>query len=165
MSPPAFPKGRLTPPLNWRDYLDVHPAAGAFPLLSEKELKHLAGDIQRNDLRADVVLWRPDDKTEPALLDGRNRLDALALIDRLTVDQGELCIKRIDRSLRQIKNCRTITGGDPQNGADDRAAAPADDPESSAKAMKAKFAEMEASARADRSDVGPEILRHDQVRP
>ena len=64
----------------------MHPAAGAFPLLSEKELKHLAGDIQRNDLRADVVLWRPDDKTEPALLDGRNRLDALALI----VGRGEL---------------------------------------------------------------------------
>ena len=118
MSPPAFPKGRLTPPPNWRDYLDVHPAAGAFPLLSEKELKRLAGDIQRNDLRADVVLWRPDDKTEPALLDGRNRLDALALIDPLTVDQGELCIKRIDGSLRQIKNCRTITGGDPQKHAD-----------------------------------------------
>jgi hypothetical protein len=115
---PVSPKDLKSQTICWRDHLAVHPAAEAYPLLSEKELKQLAGDIQRNDLRTDFVLWRPDDKTEPALLDGRNRLDALALIDRLTVDQGELCIKQIDGSLQQIKNCRTITGGDPQKHAD-----------------------------------------------
>src|SRR5215475_1831660 len=76
---PISPKDLKSQTICWRDRLAVHPAAEAYPLLLEKELKQLAGDIRRNDLRADFVLWRPDDKTEPVLLDGRNRLDALAL--------------------------------------------------------------------------------------
>jgi len=100
--------------LNWRDHLAVHPAAEAFPLLSEKELNELAGDIKRNDLKTDLVLWRSDDKTEPVLLDGRNRLDALAILDRLALDGAELCIKRADGSLRQVKSFKTANGGDPE---------------------------------------------------
>src|SRR5262249_52859137 len=38
-------------PLNWRDQLAVHPAAEAFPLLSEQDLLGLAGDIKRNGLK------------------------------------------------------------------------------------------------------------------
>jgi hypothetical protein len=45
---------------------------------------------------------------------GRNRLDALALLDRLALDGPVLCIKRADGSLRQVKSFRTITGGDPE---------------------------------------------------
>jgi hypothetical protein len=44
-------------PLDWRAHLAVHPAAEAFPLLSEKELKELAGDIKRNGLQVDITLW------------------------------------------------------------------------------------------------------------
>ena len=66
---------------NWHDHLAVHPAAEAFPPLPEKELKELADDIKRNGLEHSITLWRPDDKTKPVLLDGRNRLDALALLE------------------------------------------------------------------------------------
>jgi hypothetical protein len=105
-------------PENWRSFLAVHPAAKAFPLLSEKELAELAEDIERNGLRADFVLWRPDDKTEPVLIDGRNRLDALDQIGQLDVSQRQLCIKRADGSLRQVKSFHTIVGGDPAKHAD-----------------------------------------------
>ena len=99
---------------DWRDHLEVHPAAEAFPLLPEKELKELAGDIKRNDLKTDFVLWQPDEKSGSVLLDGRNRLDALAILDRLALNGTELCIKRADGSLRQIKSFKAIIGGDPE---------------------------------------------------
>jgi len=100
--------------LNWRDHLAVHPAAEAFPLLSEKELKELADDIERNDLRTDFVLWRSNNKGPSVLLDGRNRLDALAMLDRLALNGAVLCIKRADGSLRDVMSFKTVTGGDPE---------------------------------------------------
>jgi hypothetical protein len=76
-------------PFNWRDHLKVHPAADLFPLMSETELKELAEDIKQNGLKNPIVLAttslldesgnRTDVYTH-ALLDGRNRLDALALL-------------------------------------------------------------------------------------
>src|SRR5262245_60645033 len=60
---------------SWRDILPVHPAADRFPLMSEAELKELAADIKENGLQHPVVLTEIDGK--PAVLDGRNRLDAL----------------------------------------------------------------------------------------
>jgi hypothetical protein len=72
---------------NWRDHLPVHPAADLFPLMSESELKELAEDIKKNGLQHPVVIrsdpdydWR-DHRYQ--LIDGRNRLDALALLGRL----------------------------------------------------------------------------------
>ena len=67
-----------TPPFDWRAHLDVHPAAGLFPSLPEAELQELAEDIQKNGLRAPIISWSPGGLESPVLLDGRNRLDALA---------------------------------------------------------------------------------------
>jgi hypothetical protein len=63
-------------PFKWRDHLKVHPAADLFPLLSESELRELADDIKQNGLQQPIVIW----ETGKQLIDGRNRLDALARI-------------------------------------------------------------------------------------
>jgi hypothetical protein len=65
---------------NWRKHLPVHPAAELFPLMTEAELKELASDIAKNGLRAPIVGWALDGQS---LLDGRNRLDAMALLGLL----------------------------------------------------------------------------------
>jgi hypothetical protein len=78
------------PPAQWRSVLKVHPVADAFPLLSEKELKVLAGDIERNGLKTPIILWAPEEGAEFQLLDGRNRLDALEMLGRIVVDDGRL---------------------------------------------------------------------------
>jgi hypothetical protein len=103
--------------VNWRDRLPVHPAADVFPLMSEKELKELAGDIKRNLLKTSIVIWSPEANAKCQLLDGRNRLDALALIDQLAVDeQGRLCIKKADGTLEPIDQ-QHVVGGDPEKHA------------------------------------------------
>jgi len=95
----------MTDITQWRAVLKMHSAADAFPTLSEKELKELAGDIQRNGLQTKIVLWAPEAGAEPQLLDGRNRLDALALIGRIVVDEHGRLHEGIDREL--------VIGGDP----------------------------------------------------
>ena len=50
--------------------LEVHPAAGLFPLLEGDELQDLAEDIRKNGLDQSIVLH------EGKVLDGRNRLRA-----------------------------------------------------------------------------------------
>jgi hypothetical protein len=74
-------------PFNWREHLPVHPAADLFPPLSEPELQELAEDIRKNGLQHPIVIrrnpasdWRSPDNEKYQLLDGRNRLDALALL-------------------------------------------------------------------------------------
>jgi len=62
---------------DWRTLIKVHPAADDFPLLLPDELKDLAEDIKANGLTSPVTTWRDKDGTE-WLLDGRNRLDAMA---------------------------------------------------------------------------------------
>jgi hypothetical protein len=79
------PGADQAPPFNWRKYLPVHPAAELFPLMSEAELHELAQDIKKNGLRTEIVTYsEADDRGRclhsPVLLDGRNRLDALALL-------------------------------------------------------------------------------------
>lgn len=78
---------------NWRDHLKVHPAADLFPLMSEQELRELADDIRKNGLQQPMVLChRRFTATEPAqkfLIDGRNRLDALALLGWLGPKCGD----------------------------------------------------------------------------
>jgi hypothetical protein len=103
-----------TQAFNWRAHLAVHPAAEAFPLLSEKELKELAGDIKRNGLQTSIVIWSPEANAKCQLLDGRNRLDALVLIGQLAVDeQARLCIKKAHGTLEPIDQ-QHIVGGDPE---------------------------------------------------
>jgi hypothetical protein len=77
---------------NWRDHLTVHPAAELFPLMSETdpaELKELAEDIKKTGLRTPIVMWSSSlDDHNAVLLDGRNRLDALALLGKLKIGKN-----------------------------------------------------------------------------
>ena len=65
---------------DWRKHLKVHPAADLLPLMSGAELKELAEDIRKSGLQCPVLIWRKrtGDQWEDFLIDGRNRLDALA---------------------------------------------------------------------------------------
>jgi hypothetical protein len=76
---------------SWRSWLRIHPAAELFPLLSETDphaLQELAEDIKQHGLRQLVSITK-DEKGNPVLLDGRNRLDALELIgEEVTVDNN-----------------------------------------------------------------------------
>jgi hypothetical protein len=78
-------------PKTWRDVLTIHPAADLFPPIPEAELKELAADIEAHGLQTPVVVWTPsedpDDEDRYLLLDGRSRLDALALVGLLHVDE------------------------------------------------------------------------------
>jgi hypothetical protein len=65
---------------SWRDVLKIHPAAELFPLMTEAALHELAEDIKTNGLCAPFVGWGRDGQS---LLDGRNRLDAMALLGLL----------------------------------------------------------------------------------
>jgi hypothetical protein len=68
------------PPFDWRALLPVHPAAELFPLMAEAELEETASNIWKNGLRAPVAGWAVDGQS---LLDGRNRIDALARLGLL----------------------------------------------------------------------------------
>lgn len=74
------------PPLNWRALLKVHPAAECFPLLSATDpaaFEALVEDIRANGLVEPILIWQDPDTEERSLLDGRNRLDAMALAGML----------------------------------------------------------------------------------
>jgi hypothetical protein len=95
----------MTEPFNWRDHLKVHPAADLFPLMSPDELKALADDIKANGLQTPIVLWKelwPDDT--PILIDGRNRLDALALLGWLEPPRERSPREAIQKHQRHIKD-------------------------------------------------------------
>jgi hypothetical protein len=67
----------------WREALKVHPAADVFPMMSDDELKALGKDIKANGLkdRVTVLVVAEDadaDAREVEVLDGRNRLEAMA---------------------------------------------------------------------------------------
>jgi hypothetical protein len=101
----------LTDRFDWRKHLAVHPAAETYDLMSEAELKELADDIHKNGLgvsivictplsRDDFPLWRRRESLETKqkreasrktwkLLDGRNRLDALAEISKRALLEKE----------------------------------------------------------------------------
>jgi hypothetical protein len=64
----------------WRDLLPIHPAAEKLPLMSAEQLREHADDIAKNGLLVPVVLLERNDESTVVLLDGRNTLDALALL-------------------------------------------------------------------------------------
>ncbi len=69
----------------WRDVLQVHPAAALFPLFGIRELGELADDIAEHGLAERIVYTGTPGAY--IVLDGRNRLDALAgCLDRAIVD-------------------------------------------------------------------------------
>jgi hypothetical protein len=111
----------MTDRFDWRAHLPVHPAAELFPPISQAELEALAEDIKAHGLQTWLVKWRnPNpDSTYEALLDGRNRLDALAALGLLTVnDKGQLCQKVFDGEsatyeLRPLASLCTYRKGDP----------------------------------------------------
>jgi hypothetical protein len=85
-------------PTTWRDLVKVHPAADAFPMMSEEELRALSKDIDEHGLNDPIIFWTPLSTLDvPAkvrawpkefyLLDGRNRL---AAIDLLSDERREL---------------------------------------------------------------------------
>jgi DNA-binding Lrp family transcriptional regulator len=72
-------------PKSWRDVLKVHPAADLFPMMPPDELRALGEDIKKNGLREGVALL------DGALLDGRNRLEAMELAGiKLFTGNGQL---------------------------------------------------------------------------
>jgi hypothetical protein len=89
------PIATAAPPFNWRAHMHIHPAAKLFPPLPPNELRELADDIWKNGLRVPVVIWEPRplelNHHGPMLLDGRNRLDALALLGLLYEDETSDC--------------------------------------------------------------------------
>jgi hypothetical protein len=91
---------------NWRDILPIHPAADLFPLMSEAELRELADDIKKNGLKDQLTLYK-DQNLGLCLLDGRNRLDAMALSGRNDIDER---FKRghIPASCRVIEKCDPV---------------------------------------------------------
>jgi hypothetical protein len=109
------------PLFDWRKHLKVHPAAELFPPLSPEELQALADDIKINGLRTKIVIWCPDVNVQnEALLDGRNRLDALAMLGLLCADDsGSLAFtkawggnKWLEAPGRQLGHDYNL-GGDP----------------------------------------------------
>jgi hypothetical protein len=62
---------------SWRDVLPVHPAADLFPPMSPDELKALAEDIKKKGQLSPVAIQGRG--RNRALVDGRNRLDAMEL--------------------------------------------------------------------------------------
>ena len=70
---------------DWRAHLKVHPAADLFPMLSAEESQELADDIQANGIRSSIYLRKLDDGRYE-LVDGRNRLDALAKLNLLGIE-------------------------------------------------------------------------------
>jgi hypothetical protein len=67
----------MKPASDWRSVIKVHPAADLFPMMSPEELRALGEDIKMNGLKVPPETWLDEGGTE-WLIDGRNRLDALA---------------------------------------------------------------------------------------
>jgi hypothetical protein len=100
---------------DWRAHLKVHDAAEQYPLLEGTKLKELADDLKAHGMRLALAYWRPDAETEAKLIDGRNRLNALALAGILTVKDGRFHIRKFDGKEWGIRPLHHIThqGGDP----------------------------------------------------
>lgn len=76
---------------SWRDLVKVHPAADIFPMMSDAELDTLATDINEDILRVPLSLWRAHEGADWQLLDGRNRVAAMArLVDGVARIEGAI---------------------------------------------------------------------------
>jgi ParB-like chromosome segregation protein Spo0J len=94
---------------NWRELINVHPAADAFPMLSPEALETLTEDIKAHGVHAPIITWFDKGERE-WLIDGRNRLDALAKtgyrFDRVSMKVGAVV------STTQLKILPPERGGD-----------------------------------------------------
>jgi hypothetical protein len=89
----AAPDAPAAQPKPWREQIAVHQACNLLPMLSHEEFLELADDIGKSGLVHPVVVWRGSDDAPEQLIDGRNRLDALA-----TLPDGDV---RIAEALRR----------------------------------------------------------------
>jgi hypothetical protein len=64
-------------PTSWRSLIKVHPAAEMFPEMEGDEFKSLVEDIREHGLKTVIHTWF-DKREQEWLLDGRNRLNAMA---------------------------------------------------------------------------------------
>lgn len=89
-------------PKGWRDVLLIHPAAELFPLMTPEELRELADDLLTNGLRERVNLF-DDPELGVCVIDGRNRLDALALLGETDFDPHNEPVPHFYRFVGQDK--------------------------------------------------------------
>ena len=115
--PPEAPKsanGRRQP--SWRDTIAIHPEAEKYPLMAPDELRQLGDDIKANGLQVPVVILHTGsrspadlkDRTKWALIDGRNRLDAM---ERVGI-QFKLVLKKGARDWGWILVSNDVLPGD-----------------------------------------------------
>jgi hypothetical protein len=100
----------------WRKMLKVHPAADAFPMMSDAEIAQLANDIEQNELNDGITLWTPEEwfnrrntklPKEYYLLDGRNRLSAIELLQKR---DGRDLSYYVDPRLSRRDRARMLSG-------------------------------------------------------
>ena len=87
MSTPT-PASEPTAATGWRAVLGVHWACALYPSRSHEELLQMGQDIKATGLRVKVAV-RQVDGSKPArweVVDGKSRLDALALVGKLPKD-------------------------------------------------------------------------------
>lgn len=70
-------------PQHWRTWINVHPVAELFPIITGSRLTELSRDIERFEVRVPLVFWLNPENGARLLLDGRNRLEAASLLGRL----------------------------------------------------------------------------------
>jgi hypothetical protein len=80
-------------PKSWRDCLAIHPACNLFELISAEELRDLIANIAKHGLRDKIDIYFKDGKC--LLVDGRNRLDALASLGKKILDDNGEPLKDI----------------------------------------------------------------------
>src|SRR5579862_3248344 len=66
--------------------IEIHPAANLFPMLSDDEITELGKSIEKHGLREKIVALAEahDDRTDYLVVDGRNRLEALRRVLKLS---------------------------------------------------------------------------------
>jgi hypothetical protein len=74
--------------VGWRDQIPVHPAADMFPMMGKDELLALGEDIQKHGLKSPIYVWKAAPREPRMLLDGRNRLEAMEMVDEPTIEDG-----------------------------------------------------------------------------
>jgi len=104
-----------TPTSNWRDLIKVHPVAEMFPLMSPEELHKTAEDIKARGLIHPVTTWVDKDGTE-WLIDGRNRLDAMAAAGYSFKRHGQLIMSGDRKGQREPERFKVV----PPKGVEDR---------------------------------------------
>src|SRR5215472_2718994 len=72
-----MPDNASTAPTSWRDVLPLHPAAELWPPMAPDELRALGEDLKANGMQVPISILHHKGY---ALLDGRNRLDALGTV-------------------------------------------------------------------------------------